>query len=228
MLSERDDFIHLIKTTDKQKRAKHRADLNRPSLMVPVLLRDGDRCRYCGESVTWKDTKSDRGGTIDHRDGWEAEATANNVVVACRGCNSTRQNSSKADTILPLLSPPDNPSYGEFTLGRLKKWARVTASVAKSMGITNPLDSAAATGRVEPRRANVSADSLQPVRNPFNNFQVSETDSQVKHDAAASTPSPEVKESAVNDGTSTPTKRRRRNRRTTRGKGRKIKSTIQP
>lgn len=205
LLVEREDFFHLIKTTDKRKRTKHRADLNRGSLMVPVLLRDGDRCRYCGEDVVWKDTKSERGGTIDHRAGWEAEATPDNVVVSCRSCNSIRQDNADADKVAPLLEPPEHPAYGEFTRDRLKKWKQLTAKTCAAMGIVNPIDSApAASRRVEPRR-NLNDDPFQPGKRSRQS--VSDTiRPQTSCDVDEPAPLPEARECTVPEGINTPFK----------------------
>lgn len=53
-----------------------------------VRQRDGDVCRYCGQSVAFG-YMNPAGGTFDHvvPDG---PATVQNLVVACRGCNSRK------------------------------------------------------------------------------------------------------------------------------------------
>jgi 5-methylcytosine-specific restriction endonuclease McrA len=54
-----------------------------------VRLRDGDSCRYCGIQVNWAVRHGPTGGTYDHLDP-TLEATTDNLVVACRGCNSQK------------------------------------------------------------------------------------------------------------------------------------------
>lgn len=54
-----------------------------------VKQRDGSRCRYCGKTVNWSDRRSEDGATYDHIDPYGPE-TEQNVVVACRGCNSRK------------------------------------------------------------------------------------------------------------------------------------------
>jgi len=54
-----------------------------------VRLRDGNRCRYCGCRVDWSDRRGERGATYDHVHP-RGPATPENVVVACRRCNSRK------------------------------------------------------------------------------------------------------------------------------------------
>jgi len=77
-------------------------------LMREIRERDGNRCRYCACAVDWRDRRGPKGGTYDHvtplsRGGG---AGIDNVVVACRQCNS-----SKGDKLLPewghVLLPVD-------------------------------------------------------------------------------------------------------------------------
>ena len=144
-LVERDALFNIIKTTDKTLRAKRKRDLNRGSLQVPVLLRDGSNCRYCSIEVNWKDHSSEYGGTFDHREP-DKETTPENYVVCCRGCNQLRYELGEdAETELPLLEPPEVPIYDDFILMKLLKWRRITERCAVKLGIPNPLQ----TGRVE-------------------------------------------------------------------------------
>lgn len=54
-----------------------------------VKERDGDCCRYCGNEVDWTDRKTIKGGTYDHVDP-NGASTFDNLVVACRSCNSKK------------------------------------------------------------------------------------------------------------------------------------------
>lgn len=217
VLLEREDFFHLIKTTDKAKKTKHRADLNRGSLMVPVLLRDGDHCRYCGEQVIWKDTKSERGGTIDHRDGWEADATPDNVVVACRACNGARKDSPDADKLTPLLDAPERPAYGDYIMDKLKKWRSLTAKTCKAMNIANPLEAPAAKRSSKPSGP---AEQLHHAANPFEKVSV------ISRDNTVVASLPVSGEASSGDATATVSnpspKQAKRKPRKTRGRGRYI------
>lgn len=58
-------------------------------LRALIRERDQDLCRYCGVEVKWNDRRGPYGGTYDHvePDGPNADW---NLVVACRGCNSSK------------------------------------------------------------------------------------------------------------------------------------------
>ena len=60
-----------------------------PALKAAVRHRDGDRCRYCGIVVRFGDQRSPLGGTYDHVNP-KGGNVLRNVVVACRGCNSSK------------------------------------------------------------------------------------------------------------------------------------------
>lgn len=62
---------------------------NDNELIRIVRSRDGDNCRYCGRIVNWKDRRGAEGGTYDHVDpDAKPENVPENIVVACRACNS--------------------------------------------------------------------------------------------------------------------------------------------
>jgi len=66
-----------------------------------VRARDGDQCRYCGKVVNWTDKRGPDGGTYDHvmPDG---PTDAENLVVACRGCNVSKGHRSPAAAEMSL------------------------------------------------------------------------------------------------------------------------------
>jgi hypothetical protein len=75
-----------------------------PELLAAVRKRDGDRCRYCGCLVNWKDRRGSSGATYDHVDP-DGPNTLDNLVIACRGCNSRKAGRTPANAGLTLLSP---------------------------------------------------------------------------------------------------------------------------
>lgn len=79
-----------------------------PVLTSAVRQRDGDTCRYCGKTVNWRDRKSPTGGTYDHVDP-DGPNTVENVVVACRGCNSRKGRRTPEEAGMILL-PPRTPA----------------------------------------------------------------------------------------------------------------------
>ncbi|MCJ1709274.1 HNH endonuclease [Microbacterium sp. VKM Ac-2923] len=67
-----------------------RQELSRnPELRDAIRRRDGSNCQYCGRAVNWSDRKSPTGGTYDHVDP-AGPNSVDNLVVACRGCNSRK------------------------------------------------------------------------------------------------------------------------------------------
>ena len=69
-----------------------RRALNRdPKLRSQVKERDGGHCYYCGREVSWSDRRGSGGATYDHVDP-SGGNTLENVVVACKGCNSAKKN----------------------------------------------------------------------------------------------------------------------------------------
>ena len=57
------DFHHLRTREEIDWENARKADVADLSLVLPVRVRDGDACRYCGEVVNWLDRKGGRGGT---------------------------------------------------------------------------------------------------------------------------------------------------------------------
>jgi len=73
------------------------------SVRSAVLDRDGDSCRYCGVTVTWGGRSAD-GATFDHLEP-SGPATVENLVVACRSCNSRKHARTPEQAGMPLQKP---------------------------------------------------------------------------------------------------------------------------
>lgn len=102
--------------------AARQAVMRSPQLRAAVRERDGDRCRYCGAAVQWTDRRSALGGTYDHVDP-DAGSVLDNLVVACRGCNSSKGHRTPAEagmTLLPLraLRPVSDLARSNSDLNR--------------------------------------------------------------------------------------------------------------
>ena len=101
-----------------------RAALNRRA----VFARDGHRCQYCGATAENIDhvVPRSRGGMHD----WE------NVVAACRRCNSRKENRTPHEANMRLRRRPTAP----------KEWAWIVVAVGKVAPEWEPyLQSTAAT-----------------------------------------------------------------------------------
>ncbi len=117
-LIEDPEFIHIRLRKEVEWERQQRNDTRDPRLRVPVLLRDGDQCRYCAVVVMWRGKTSNRSGSIDHRVPGEP-GTVDTMVVACMRCNSARTDNPQWDDDHPLLPPPRTPVYSKFTVAYL-------------------------------------------------------------------------------------------------------------
>ena len=117
------EFLHLRLKKEIEWERQRKADASRPNLIVPVRLRDGDSCRWCGRIVDWSDRKSGRAGTYDHILPGE-EATIDTYVVCCKACNSSRQDGDVPQGVTALLDPPADPYFSRYTVKWLteNKW----------------------------------------------------------------------------------------------------------
>lgn len=89
----------------RRSAARRQALVRDPVLREMVRTRDKDRCRYCGIAVRWSDRKGAKGGTYDHVDP-DGPNTPENVVVCCRGCNSSKCDRPLAETGMTLRPAP--------------------------------------------------------------------------------------------------------------------------
>lgn len=105
------EFLHIkLRSEVEIERARGRDNRN-PLLTVPVRLRDGDFCRFCGKAVQWSSRKTSLGGTYDHLIPPPA-GSMDDMVVACKSCNSRRGGGEE----LELLPAPEQPLYRPCTV----------------------------------------------------------------------------------------------------------------
>lgn len=74
-------------------------------LCETIAKRDRDLCRYCGTRVNWADRRGAKGATYDHVDP-AGENSLENVVVACRRCNSKKSNFKPEEVGMTLRPEP--------------------------------------------------------------------------------------------------------------------------
>lgn len=119
-VAERGGFwIHafLDRNPSRSENDVHKAkarELRDKELRRAVKDRDGDRCRYCGITVRWADRKTPAGGVLDHVDP-KIAAGADNLVVACRGCNGRKKDCTPEAAGMALLPPPAAAGEGSGT-----------------------------------------------------------------------------------------------------------------
>ena len=84
------ELFHIRLKDEVAWEKQQKADTRNPALQEPVLLRDGDACRWCAIPVQPNDTRSRRGRQFDHLRPGQAARGPEDLVVACRGCNGER------------------------------------------------------------------------------------------------------------------------------------------
>lgn len=112
------EFMHIRLRKEIEWERQQRKDTRDPRLRAPVLRRDGDNCRWCGIGVMWRGQTSNRSGTLDHLTPGQAGTVAT-MVVACKGCNGSRQDNPQWDDDHELIDPPTAPNYGATTAAYL-------------------------------------------------------------------------------------------------------------
>ncbi|MDO4820891.1 MAG: hypothetical protein Q4A03_02425 [Rothia sp. (in: high G+C Gram-positive bacteria)] len=65
-------------------------DTRNRQLTQAVRERDGETCRYCGDTVTWTDRKSSAAATYSHVNVGQGAKTPEDMVVSCKSCNKQR------------------------------------------------------------------------------------------------------------------------------------------
>ncbi|MFF1946925.1 hypothetical protein ACFVWF_32830 [Rhodococcus qingshengii] len=119
------DFLHLRLKAEVDWEKQRKSDNSNPALIVPVRIRDGDACRWCGDVVNWQSRTGGRNGTYDHLEPGQP-ATIDTYVVACGSCNSSRGDGTKAAGQRQLLPPPSVPYFSQYTSEWIRdnKWAQ--------------------------------------------------------------------------------------------------------
>jgi 5-methylcytosine-specific restriction endonuclease McrA len=103
------------KTRDQIEREKResarRVALHRSGITEMVKDRDQDRCRYCGERVSFADRR-DHGATYDYVDP-RGMNIFDNVVVCCRACKKKKASRTLKAAHMELLPPPPTSPNGD-------------------------------------------------------------------------------------------------------------------
>ncbi|HEY0642294.1 MAG TPA: HNH endonuclease [Nocardioides sp.] len=104
------DYLRYNPSRDENDVDKaQRRELRDRELRAAIRRRDADRCRYCGIDVSWQDHRSARGGVLDHVVP-NLAAGPDNLVVACRGCNTRKGKRTPEAAGMRLLPLPDQPA----------------------------------------------------------------------------------------------------------------------
>lgn len=129
-----EDFLHMRSKDEVEIDRQRKRDMRNPDVALAARVRDGDQCRYCGRTVSWTDRKSARSATYDHIDGVKGDATANDVVVCCRACNTNLRAMSGTEKRKILRSAPEAPYFSQSSANYLNStsWVRDHGVVVKA------------------------------------------------------------------------------------------------
>lgn len=151
LLDDPTNLAHIRLREEIEWEAQRKRDTANPTLVVPVRLRDGDGCRYCGRIVTWGDQRGGRGATYDHRTPGRPATGPDDLRVACRLCNARRGTDPEADQRIPPRPAPAAPLYGPKTRALLAEHGhRVPRSRATRPAPVDDVDQADSTATRPP------------------------------------------------------------------------------
>ncbi|MDG4756295.1 hypothetical protein [Micromonospora sp. WMMD710] len=120
LADDSEHLFHIRLKAELEWERNRKNDNGNPALTIPVRLRDGDACRYCGRVVNWDARKGGLAGTYDHRNPGRSAAGPDDLVVACNQCNGRRGKDSHPER-WQLLPTPAKPYYGQITVTHLAK-----------------------------------------------------------------------------------------------------------
>lgn len=130
LVDDSENLFHIRLRAEIDWERQRKRDNSNPALIVPVRLRDGDGCRWCGHIVQWSSRRGNRAGTYDHRTPGQPAEGPDDLVVACGRCNSQRGVDPDADLWL-LLPAPAQPFYGEHTAAMLDEHGHTVPASTK-------------------------------------------------------------------------------------------------
>jgi hypothetical protein len=163
ILDDPDNFLHIRLKSELEWEAARKKDTANPSLIVPVRLRDGDGCRYCGVIVTWGVQRGGRGGTYDHAVPGKAATSPDDLRVCCRQCNTRRGTDPTADRWMPPQPSPAEPHYGTKTVALLAEHGhRVPRSRSRRGTATDPRPGTQPDTATTAERPAAQADTAHP------------------------------------------------------------------
>ena len=133
-------------------------------LRAALRARDGDICRYCGVTVLWTDRRGAQGATYDHVDPDRAYDEIDNLVVACRGCNSKKKARTPVQAGMSLRDAPNQNQVGpRSVLDKNQIKPRSDLEFIKTPNQTKPNQTKISSDPTDPQRSVPSARSKRPI-----------------------------------------------------------------
>lgn len=147
-LVDDDTFIHMRTREEIEWERQRKLDNSNPALTIPVRLRDGDACRYCGLVVNFQgDRRGQKAGTYDHLD--RQVQSPKDMVVACGRCNAALLDAPRAHREKQMMPPPKKPYFKPKTL----EWLRTHEYViTHNIVLPDTAEADVRAGRVPPGR----------------------------------------------------------------------------
>lgn len=162
LLDDAEHLLHIRKKAEIEWERARKRDVSNPRLVVPVRLRDGDGCRYCGRIVQWNARRGNRAGTYDHRRPGQPALFPEDLVVCCAACNSQRGTDIDPDA-WPLRPAPAEPHYGDLTVRLLAEHGHTVPSAAPAASAAGPGDAPAGAPRPASAGASDGDDAAERV-----------------------------------------------------------------
>ncbi|MCM1011914.1 hypothetical protein [Brevibacterium sp. XM4083] len=161
-LIEDDTFIHMRTREEIEWERQRKLDNANPGLTIPVRLRDGDACRYCGLVVNFHgDRRGQKAGTYDHLT--KQVQSPDDMVVACNRCNSALLDAPRAHREKQMMPPPKRPYFKPKTL----EWLRAHEYViAHNIVLPDAAEPDTKAGQVPPGRDAGTVATRAPEENP--------------------------------------------------------------
>lgn len=150
LVKDAEHLFHIRTRAELAWERQRKADVADPKLVVPVRLRDGDACRYCGVLVQWGARRGGRRGTYDHRQPGSPASSPDDLVVCCGSCNASRGN-DPAGTWVPRAAPA-RPFYGPESVAMLAEHGHHVPPGDPASGRAAPPRSDPAAGRATQTR----------------------------------------------------------------------------
>ena len=106
-----EEFVHIRAREEVELDRRRARDSRDEDMQMTVRVRDGDQCRWCGRTVSWKARRGWRRAQIDSLNSHH-DSTPETLVVSCHRCNDLRGKGKE----LELRPAPKYPYYTDHTI----------------------------------------------------------------------------------------------------------------
>ena len=116
-----EEFVHIRAREEVELDRRRARDARDEDMQMTVRVRDGDQCRWCGRTVSWKARRGWRRAQIDSLNSHH-DSTPETLVVSCHRCNDLRGKGKEFE----LRPAPKYPYYTDHTIALVNAsaWAK--------------------------------------------------------------------------------------------------------